>query len=232
MREMIKRALVMSQEEKRFLLSDPDYAWLVGHMTDANIIPVMGLLSVNLGWEMKFGRQDFQDRFSEAFHLVQSLGTQSGTAPIAITHTSGTREERLRQHRSLYAVGFAFDMLNFWDPGSREEDGSPVFNEMQRLIRKFGYGKDIVEHFPGYEPERNPVSCAPGHVRITTLKRNDGKIMLLIGNLGDEAQVKLRSSCLMLSGLRNAETGETVDPEAGFTLGKHDCAVLTGNWAM
>ena len=229
MREMVKRTLVMSQEEKRFLLSDPGYAWLVGHMTDANIIPVMGLLSVNLGWEMKFGRQDYQDRFSEAFHLVQSLGTQSGTAPIAITQTSGTREERMRQHRSLYAVGFAFDMLNFWDPGSREEDGSPVFNEMQRLVREFGYGQDIVEHFPGYEPEKNPVSCTPVHVRITTLKRNDGKIMLLIGNLGEASTVKLSFSGMAVSGLRNAETGEEIRQNE-FGLPKHDCAVLTGNW--
>ena len=230
MRELVKRTLIMSTEEKRFLLSDPDYVWLIAHMTDANIVPVMGLLSVNLGWEMKFGRQDYQKRFPESFHLVQSLGTQTGTIPIAITSTSGSKSERLRQHRSLYAVGFAFDMLNFWDPGSREEDGSPVFNSMQLLVRNFGYGTDKVEHFPGYDPAKSPVSCTPQQVRITVLKRNDGKIMLLIGNLGKAARVKLTFNGLKISDLKNAENGNVIKNNE-FDLPEHDCAVLIGKWS-
>lgn len=230
MRELVKRTLIMSAEEKRFLSSDPNYVWLIAHMTDANIVPVMGLLSINLGWEMKFGRQDFQDRFPESFHLVQSLGTQTGTVPIAIVSTSGNKTERLRQHRSLYAVGFAFDMLNFWDPGSREEDGSPVFNNMQMLVRSFGYGTDKVQHFPGYAPQNSPVNCLPEQVRITVLKRNDGKIMLLVGNLGNKTTVKLKVSGIDIFGLKNAETGAVVVNNE-FVMGKHDCAVLTGTWS-
>lgn len=230
MRELVKRTLVMSEQEKRFLSSDPRYAWLVGHMTDANIVPVMGLLSVTLGWEMKFGRRDYQERFPEPFHLVQSLGTQTGTVPIGIAFTGGTEKERARQHRTLYAAGFAFDMLNFWDPGSREEDGSPLFNSMQKLVRGFGYGTEEVEHFPGYEPEKNPVKCLPDHIRVTTLKRKDGRLMLLVGNLGEAAEVKLRFSGIRVSGLRNAETGKEI-VNAGFGLPEHDCAVLTGKWS-
>ncbi len=230
LRELVKRTLVMSVEERRFLLSDPDYAWLIGHMTDANIVPVTGLLSVTLGWEMKFGRQDYQDRFSEAFHLVQSLGTQTGTVPVAITSTSGSREERLHQHRTLYAVGFAFDMLNFWDPGSREEDGSELFNAMQLLVRNFGYGTDKVEHFPGYAPQDSPVTAEPSQVRITVLKRNDGQIMLLVGNLGEAATVRLNFSGIRVRELQNAETG-TVIGNNEFVIGRHDCAVLIGKWS-
>ena len=230
MRELVKRTLIMSEEERRFLLSDPDYVWLIAHMTDANIVPVIGLLSVNLGWEMKFGRQDFQVRFPEVFHLVQSLGTQTGTVPIAIVSTSGNKAERLRQHRSLYAVGFAFDMLNFWDPGSREEDGSTLFNSMQFLVRNFGYGTDDVEHFPGYAPEKSPVTCSPSQVRITVLKHKDGRIMLLTGNLGKAAKVKLKFNGIKVSDLKNAENGKIIE-NGEFDLPEHDCAVLTGKWS-
>ena len=230
MRELVKRTLIMSEEEKRFLTSDPNYIWLIGHMTDANIVPVMGLLSANLGWEMKFGRQDYQNRFSEAFHLVQSLGTQTGTIPLVITSTSGTKAEREHQHRTLFAVGFAFDILNFWDPGSREEDGSPLYNSMQKLVREFGYGTENIKHFPGYEADRNPVRCTPEHVRITTLKRNDGQIMLLVGNLGNAAKVKLNFSGIKVSELKNAENNKNITNNE-FELAKHDCAVLIGKWS-
>jgi len=229
MREMMKRLLRLTAQEKRFIPESDDFPFVEGHMTDANIVPVMGLASMQSNWEMKFGRLDWQDRFPESFHLVQSLGTQTGTIPCCITNTGGSKAERMHQHRTLFAVGFAFDILNFTDPGSREEDGSPLFNGLQKLVRGFGYGMENVEHFPGYEPEKNPVSCTPKQVRITTLKRKDGKIMLLVGNLGDAAKVKLGFNGITVSGLRNAETGAAVDP-AGFELAKHDCAVLTGNW--
>ena len=230
MRELVKRTLLMSEEEKRFLTSDPDYVWLIAHMTDANIVPVIGLVSINLGWEMKFGRQDYQNRFPEAFHLVQSLGTQTGTVPLAITSTSGTKAERMHQHRTLFAVGFAFDMLNFWDPGSREEEGSSLFNSMQKLIRNFGYGTDKVQHFPGYDLKKNPVSCNTENVRITALKRNDGQIMLLVGNLGKAAKVKLKFTGLKVSDLINAENNNIINNNE-FDLAEHDCAVLIGKWS-
>ncbi|MBR4675536.1 MAG: hypothetical protein IKP00_13820 [Victivallales bacterium] len=229
MREMLKRTLRLCEQENRRLSTDPAYAWLMVHMTDANIVPVMGLASINLGWEMKFGRQDFQDRFPEAFHLVQSLGTQSGTVPMAIAHTNGSKEERMKQQRTLYAVGFAFDMLNFYDSGSREEDGSTLFNDLQKLVREFGYGSAEVEHFPGYEPDENPVASSTKDVRITTLKRKDGQLMLLVGNLGDAATVTLGFHGIRVSNLKNAETGISLD-NASFELPRHDCAILVGKW--
>ena len=229
MREMMKRALRLAAQEKRFLPGEPDYPWVEAHMTDANIVPVMGLATRNLNWEMKFGRQDWQVRFPESFHLVQSLGTQTGTVPLGIVATGGTKAERLRQHRTLYAAGFAFDMINFTDPGSIEVNGGPLFNAMQFLVRNFGYGTKEVEHFPGYLPESNPVRCTPAQVRITTLKHRNGKAMLLVGNLGKAAQVKLDLRKLPLKNLKNAETGKDIDKDT-FFLPEHDCAVLAGEW--
>ena len=229
LREMMKRAVRLAAQEKRFLPGAPDYPWVEIHMTDANIIPVIGLASRALNWEMKFGRQLWQKRFPESFHYVQSLGTQAGVVPLGIVNTGGSKAERLRQHRSLYAVGFAFDMINFTDPGSREEQASPVFNNMQFLIRKFGYGTKEVEHFPGYMPEKNPVKCTPAHVRITALKHKNGNIMLLAGNLGEKAGVKLDLSRLPVKDLKNAETGKPVLNNT-FELPAHDCAVLIGKW--
>ena len=228
LREMMKRALRLAAQEKRFLPGAPDYPWVEIHMTDANIIPVIGLASRALNWEMRFGRQLWIQRFPESFHYVQSIGTQAGVVPLGIVNTGGSKAERRRQHRSLYAVGFAFDMINFTDPGSREEQASPVFNDMQFLVRKFGYGTGDVEHFPGYTPEKNPVKCTPAHVRITTLKHKNGQLMLLVGNLGAKTTVKL-SSELPLRGLKNAETGKAVINNT-FELPADDCAVLIGKW--
>lgn len=229
MREMMKRSLRLAAQEKRFLPEDPAYPWIEAHMTDANIVPVMGLATRTLNWEMKFGRQLWQQRFPESFHYVQSLGTQTGTIPLGIVSTGGTKAERLRQHRSLYAVGFAFDMLNFTDPGSREEQGSPLFNAMQFLVRRFGYGTKDVEHFPGYLPEKNPVKCTPSRVRITTCKHKNGQVMLLVGNLGKKATVKLDLSKFPVKNLKNAETGHEIRSNT-FELESYDCAVLIGKW--
>ena len=110
----------------------------------------------------------------------------------------------MKQQRTLYAVGFAFDMLNFYDSGSREEDGSTLFNDLQKLVREFGYGSAEVEYFPGYEPDGNPVASSTKDVRITTLKRKDGQLMLLIGNLGDAATVTLGFHGIRVSNLKNA----------------------------
>ena len=228
MRDLVKRSLILAHQENRLLSNDPNYAWLVAHMTDANIVPVIGLTSISLGWEMKFGRQDFQDRFPEEFNHVQSLGTQTGTIPISIISTSGSKAERLHQHRTLYAVGFAFDMLNFWDSGSREEENSSIFNEMQILVRSFGYGTKNVKHYPGYE-RNNPVKSSVKDVKITVLQRNDHKVMLLIGNLGNQANVKLSFNGIKISNLKNAETNKDIIDNQ-FTIAKHDCMVLIGNW--
>lgn len=229
MREMVKRSLRMVAQEKRFIPGAPDYPWVEIHMTDANVIPVMALATRALNWEMKFGRQLWIHRFPESFHYVQSLGTQAGVVPLGIVHTGGSKPERLRQQRSLYAVGFAFDMINFTDPGSREEQVAPFFNEMQIIVRKFGYGTKDVEHFPGFAPEKNPVKCAPAHVRITTCKHKNGQVMLLVGNLGNKATVKLDLSQFPIKNLKNAETGKPVLNNS-FELPAHDCAVLIGTW--
>ena len=229
LRELVKRSLILAQMEKRFLSTDPNYAWLVAHMTDANIVPVIGLTSISLGWEMKFGRQDFQDRFPEEFHHVQSLGTQTGTIPISIISTSGSKQERAHQHRTLYAVAFAFDMLNFWDPGSREEDNSKIFNQMQILVRSFGYGTNKVKHYPGYDVKNNIVNSSAKDVKITVLKRNDNKIMLLVGNLGKTSNVKLTYKGIKVTNLKNAENNKTINNNQ-FTIPKHDCLVLVGDY--
>ena len=120
-------------------------------------------------------------------------------------------------------------MINFTDPGSREEQASPVFNDMQFLIRKFGYGTKDVKHFPGYAPETNPIKCSPAQVRITTLKHKNGNIMLLVGNLGNKSNVKLDFSMLPVKELKNAETGKAV-LNNNFELPAYDCAVLIGKW--
>ena len=53
--------------------------------------------------------------------------------------------------------------------------------------------------------------------------------MLLVGNLGKAAQVKLDLRALPLKRLKNAETGKNIDNDT-FFLPEHDCAVLTGEW--
>ena len=228
LRELVKRTLKLVAKEKRYLPSDPGVPFLMTHMTDANIVPVIGLSTLNLGWEMQFSRRDYQDRFSEAFHIVQSLGTQTGTIPENISLTSGSPQEREHQQRTMFATCFAFDMLNLGDPGSVEEN-IPLYFKTLSMVRGFGYGTDDVEHFPGYEMAKNPVKCTPASVRITTCKHKDGRIMLLVGNLGGAARVKLDLSAMPIRELKNAETGAAII-NGEFDLAKHDFAILTGSW--
>ncbi|MBE6380185.1 MAG: hypothetical protein E7047_04580 [Lentisphaerae bacterium] len=228
MRELMKRSLKLMAMERRFLPCDRNYPWLEIHMTDCNMAPVVGLATFNLNWEMNFGRMDYQDRFPEEFNLVQTLGTQTGTIPGVIVQTSGSVAEREHQQRTLLAVGFAFDVLNFYDAGSCEDQLSGYYPKTLSLVRQFGYGTGEVEHFPGYLPEANPVKCTPAQVRITTLKHKDGRLMLLVGNLGEKCQVKLTVPDNFVD-LVNAENGQRIVNHS-FELKKHDNAILTGRW--
>ena len=100
---------------------------------------------------------------------------------------------------------------------------------MQILVRSFGYGTNKVKHYPGYDVKNNIVNSSAKDVKITVLKRNDNKIMLLVGNLGKTSNVKLTYKGIKVTNLKNAENNKPINNNQ-FTISKHDCLVLVGDY--
>ena len=53
--------------------------------------------------------------------------------------------------------------------------------------------------------------------------------MLLVGNLGKAANVKLNFKGIKITNLKNAETNQDITNNQ-FAIKKHDCQVFIGNW--
>ncbi len=202
MRDFLKRTAVMLTQEKKFLLGRPA---LYVHMTNVNMVPWNSWAAVTLDWEMNYGNRLYHERFPEAYCLAITTGTQTGSIPAILIQASGG--DIRPALRSLLAYTFAFDLFFQLEAGVKPRPDFYV--NAHNLIRNFGYGDDSgTTVYPGYDPE-NPVKCDAGHVRVTTLKRKDGKYLLLVGNLGETARVNFT-----LPGkfsMKNAETGA---PEA------------------
>ena len=109
MRTLIKRTAVMLyQEGKNIFDGRPLF---VLHMTSTNLAPFTSLGSIALDWEDKFGAMDFQDRFTEDYIKVCSLGLQSGAIPEVLVQITGSYysciyrkpDEQVFQHRYIWS---------------------------------------------------------------------------------------------------------------------------------
>ena len=74
-----------------------------------------------------------------------------------------------------------------------------------------GYGRADNVLYAGVDPD-NPVKITPATVKATTVKRADGGVLLLIGNLAGNANARIDASKLT--------RGEAVDLMTGKVIGK------------
>ena len=221
-RELIRRTAVLAYQENKMICGRP-FVWL--HTTGCPFSPWLSFAAMQYTWEMNSHKGDYQDRFPEAYMHAETLGTQSGLIPRVMVNTSGKNPEHTA--RTMLAVLFAQDVLLFDDTGTKMFD---FWKNAINLVRGFGYGDPGVDVFPGWDLE-NPVKVVGAKdVRVTTVRRPDGKTLLLVGNLGDKVSATFDLSQLGYKNcvVRNAETGREVSAGQKVTtdLPEHEYALL------
>ncbi|MBQ6473686.1 MAG: hypothetical protein IJJ33_17000 [Victivallales bacterium] len=182
MRALVRRTAVMLCER------DIDFKGLPAvmiHMTDCNVVPWLSFAGITLDWEMHYGDTPYPERFSDAYILTHSLGTQTGCIPFVLLNSTGASGAKATD--SLLSLSFSYDLLCQTDAGLTKTD---EWKKVQNYIRNFGYGREDTVVWPGWS-EDNPVKLSPGNTRCTTVRRKDGKTLLLLGNRGDEETVRI-----------------------------------------
>lgn len=218
-RELMKRATVMYRLSGRL-------PYHVDHMSNNAIVPKQAFSTIQLDWELSYGTDDFQDRFSEDYILATSTGEQAGTVPTVLTGVRGTQseEERTWLTRTLLGTTLVYELKGFF---SFEVDRRLIGNTLG-IIYDFGYGRADCQVYryweqPPFETNREDLRCI--------LFTRDGSLLLIATDFGDggPCHVRLNTARLGLNGkrlqARNAETGEQLVVEEGcvvFGLAKHD----------
>ena len=182
MRDLVKRTATMLWERKIAFKGLPA---VMIHMTDCNVVPWLSFAGIALDWEMHYGDTPYPERFSDAYILTHSLGTQTGCIPWVLVNSTGANGAKATD--TLLPLTFGYDLLCQTDAGLTQ---TAEWKKIQNFIRNFGYGLDDTLVWPGWD-ESNPVKLSSGSVRCTTVKRKDGRILLLLGNRGETEKVSI-----------------------------------------
>lgn len=217
MRNLIKRTAVMYRLAGRVPHS-------IAHMTNGAVIPMLAFTTIALDWEMKYGAEDFQDRFKEDFIFASTLGEQAGTVPLVLSGINSTKEKTAAWlTRTLLGVTLVYEIKVWYN----SEADQALVQKIGNRLGEFGYGQSDCRVYryweqPPFQPDRQDV-------RSLLLARN-GKLLLINTDFGEGGPCRLQLDLKTLGiaspcKATNAETNEPVECRAGrlqFDLKRHD----------
>lgn len=210
------------------LFTEGDHpAMNVLHMTNAAIAPHLSFTTIQLDWEIKFGSEDFQDRFSEEYIFASSLGEQFGTVPVVLSGIFPSKEKSANWlTRTIFGVATIYE-LKVW-PGYHTD--TDALHRWLRILYDFGYGLEECEVYRYWETP--PFSLNRQDVRAIVMKAK-GKILCVITDFGNGGETALSLKKTLLGDAtytaRDAESGKAIDWDGeslGFSLKKHDFKII------
>lgn len=222
-RELIKRTAVMYRQAGRF-------PYHVDHMSNNAIIPKQAFTTIQLDWELKYGTDDFQDKFSEDYIFATTTGEQAGTVPLVLTGIRGveSKEQSTWLTRTLLGTILVYDLRGWFAfPMDRA-----LNQKILGFVYDFGYGQPDCKVYrywddPPFKTNRKDLRCI--------LFERGGRLMLVGTDFGDGGPCRVTIDMPRLgigaSGLAavNQETGEEMALDSNsvaFDLRKHDFCVL------
>lgn len=180
MRNLIKRTALMLQQEKKTIMDDRPL--LVLHLTNTNIVPFSSLGTIGLDMEAHYGSADFQERFSEDYIKICTLGLQGGLAPEVLIQITGNDCEHVT--RTFLAVTMAYDIPMVMNCGGLTSTWSKIW----KALKAWGYGTEDVETFPCYAPSGR-FECKSKDVRLAEYRHKDGSTILMVASFGAEGEL-------------------------------------------
>lgn len=197
------------------------------HMTNAAIAPHLAFATIQLDWEMKYGSDDFQDRFKEDVIFASTLGEQFGTVPLVLSGIHPSREKSAEWlTRSLFATTSVYE-IKVWPTFKLDKK---AWAEWQQRLFDFGYGEDACEVYRFWE---NPPFSLNREDARALVMRHGSKLLCIIADFGDGGGTVLTLDAVLTGEkdfqCHDAETGEVLDFSGGklrFNLKKHDFKMI------
>jgi len=215
-REMVKRTAVLSHQ-----MGKPRCNMV--HMTTSNLVPVFAFADMTLDWEWKYGMDDFQERFTEAYILTESTGLQTGCIPFVLSGILGDAPKS--------RIDFVLRTFAGW---SLVHELKPMRGlPAAKTMTDFGYGQPNCKVFNWWQPSP-PVSIQGESNAKFLLLQNDGKLLILVVSAGESAMttVSFNTESLLppeADVALDAESQKMVpirDGAFGFMLPKHDYRIF------
>ncbi len=199
----------------------------VMHMTNAAIAPHLAFAGIQLDWEMKYGSDDFQDRFSEDVIFASSLGEQFGTVPLVLSGIYPSKEKPAEWlTRTLFATTAVYE-IKVWPTHSLEKK---TWAGWQEILFNFGYAAADCEIFRFWE--NPPYRLNRSDARALVL-RHQGHLLCIVSDFGNGGDTALTLPPSLTGGhsfrVRDAESGEAIPFDRGelrFPLKKHDFKIV------
>lgn len=197
------------------------------HMTNAAIAPHLAFATIQLDWEMKYGSDDFQDRFKEDVIFASTLGEQFGTVPLVLSGIYSSREKSAEWlTRSLFATTSVYE-IKVWPTFQMDKK---AWAQWQKLLFDFGYGNEECEVYRFWE--NAPFSLNREDARAIVM-RHGTKLLCIVSDFGNGGDTVLTLDASLTEGkdfqCRDAETGEALpcaDGKLRFDLKKHDFKIV------
>ncbi len=205
------------------------YPWITVHHTNGNILPVLGFAANSMGMEWKYGRSDFQTRFSPDYIRAVCQGLQGGFFPTVLDGITGlngaeNKEERIRVTRTMMASLLVHEVRPTIPRGSESKTVIDIMN----TLMDFGIGADDCV-YTAYWDAANPIACSDKDVLVSVYRRG-GRFLAVCGSWADgDRDVELSLKRGGFSSAKNAETGETLGVSGGrvrLRLARHDLALV------
>ena len=160
---------------------------------------------------MNFGGNTYQERFPLHYGIAASTGAQAGVNPQVLIDAKGCDGDSAKVIRSAMAMTFVYNIIaHSIGFEGKPLNKSPFYKEAMNKLFANGYGKRDNVLYAGVDPD-NPVRIAPATVKATTVKRADGGVLLLIGNLAGDANARIDASKIT--------KGEAVDLMSNKVIG-------------
>ena len=221
MREYLKRVQILCCRK--------GIPWVnMSHMTNTQILPINTWVGVNMDWEWKYGKNDFQERFTRDFIRTETLGLQSGCRPSQLDGIKGV-EWRSPEQEWLERTQFAINIVHEVQTVS----ATAVSNAAMALLYDFGYGEPDCTVYQ-YWCDGFPAQLRGVDGAALVLSRS-GAALVVVSDFGEggEAVVTLDRKALKLAAagaFTDAESGAGIttagDAACTFGIRKHDFRII------
>ena len=231
LRGLIKRTAVLFYQEGLKLPPERVPLIMMGHMTNANLVPILSFLNCTYDWEWRTGYEDFQDRFTPGLTVAETIGRQVGAWPTILRGGHWGRDDPRFQRLERSRLGVCLVHELWPSDWSHPQD----YIDLYARLFQFGYGlSECKVH--NYWQEGHPATVTSEAVVGKTLvisKPGTAIVAITDYGAGGRCRVKLDLAKLGLAADVTAvdfETGESVERvsagESELEIPKHDLRII------
>ena len=186
--------------------------WLTIHHTNSNILPTMSYATNTMGMEWKYGKSEYQDRWTRDYIRTVNQGLQLGCFPTSLEGIFDITDpaEKTRVTRTMLAALLPHEV----QPTLQQSGDHALVRKVLGLKQAFGVGKDDCV-YTAYWDEANPVVQARDDVMVSVYRRGK-RLLAVIGSYANEdveLKVALKSSAIVAA--HDAEDGSGLAASGG-----------------